>query len=73
MTVVQRAGKKRQRTDEAGEGEGPDSKGRVLWHFIAGRDRRAVRHEAAAVPLCLLHSHSHTLSSTHLSPPLFSH
>lgn len=59
MTVVQRAGK-RQRTDEAGEGGGPDRKGRVLWHFIAGRNRRAVRHEAAAVPLCLLH-----LSLTH--------
>lgn len=31
MTVVQRAGK-RQRTDEAGEGGGPDRKGAVAFH-----------------------------------------
>lgn len=59
---------KRQRTAEAGEGEVPDRKGRVRWHFIAGRDRRAVRHEATAVPLCLCH-----LPPTSLTHSLFHH
>ncbi len=59
---------KRQRTAETGEGEVPDRKGRVRWQFIAGRDRRAVRHETAAVPLYLCH-----LPPTSLTHSLFHH